>query len=329
MTSCRHRSNTSRSTAESRREPRGSWIVDALRKKNLSLSPAAPPAVLARRIYLDVVGLPPSPSEIDGFVIAWKADRKAAVTELVDKLLASEPFGEKWARHWLDNARYSDSNGFEKDLPREQWTYRDWVIAAINRDMPYDQFLVEQIAGDMLPNRTQDQVIASGFLRNGMVNEEGAIIPEQFRTEGVVDRMDVVGKAAIGLSLQCAQCHTHKFDPITHDEYFGIFAFLNDTYEAQSWVYNPTQLGLLETLKSGIHSLEEKLKAERPTWRDEMNAWADAQRAASIPWTVLDTDKQILDGGLNQCKARSNCRFSPRFGATGNLAQADHSARSR
>ena len=218
---------------------------------------------------------------------------------MVDKLLASERYGEKWARHWLDIARYSDSNGFEKDLPREQWAYRDWVIAATNKDMPYDQFLVEQIASDMLPDRTQDQVITSGFLRNGMVNEEGAIIPEQFRTEGVVDRMDVVGKAAIGLSLQCAQCHTHKFDPITHDEYFGIFAFLNNTYEAQSWAYNPTQLRLLKNLKSGIHSLEEKLKAERPTWRDEMNAWADAQRAAAIPWTVLDTDKQILDGGLN------------------------------
>ena len=279
--------------------PVDSWIADGLGKKNLSPSPAAAPEVLARRIYLDVVGLPPAPPEIDAFVIAWKKDAKRAVSELVDKLLASERYGEKWARHWLDIARYSDSNGFEKDLPREQWAYRDWVIAATNKDMPYDQFLVEQIAGDMLPDRTQDQVIASGFLRNGMVNEEGAIIPEQFRTEGVVDRMDVVGKAAIGLSLQCAQCHTHKFDPITHDEYFGIFAFLNDTYEAQSWVYNPTQLNLLESLKSGIHSLEEKLKAERPTWRDEMNAWADAQRAAAIPWTVLDTDKQILEGGLN------------------------------
>ena len=279
--------------------PVDSWIAYGLGKKNLSLSPATTPDILARRIHLDVVGLPPSPSEIDEFVNAWRTDGKAAVAELVDKLLASERFGEKWARHWLDIARYSDSNGFEKDLPREQWAYRDWVIAAINFDMPYDQFLVEQIAGDMLPNRTQDQVIASGFLRNGMVNEEGAIIPEQFRTEGVVDRMDVIGKAAIGLSLQCAQCHTHKFDPITHDEYFGIFAFLNDTYEAQSWVYNSTQLQLLDSLKSGIHSLEEKLKTERPQWRDEMNAWADAQRAASISWSVLDTDKQIIEGGLN------------------------------
>ena len=279
--------------------PVDAWVGDRMKKDGRSLSPAAAPDVLARRIYLDLVGLPPSPAQIDAFVVAFRMSSKTAVDELVDRLLASDRFGEKWARHWLDIARYSDSNGFEKDLPREQWAYRDWVISAINRDMPYNEFLIEQIAGDMLPDRTQDQVIASGFLNNGMVNEEGAIIPEQFRTEGIVDRMDVVGKAAIGLSLQCAQCHTHKFDPITHDEYFGIFAFLNDTYEAQSWVYNPEQLKLLNRLKSEVLTREEKLKSERPTWREEMAIWIAAQRASATPWKVLDTDKQILDGGLN------------------------------
>ena len=134
-------------------------------------------------------------------------------------------FGEKWSRQWLDVARYADTNGFEKDKPREQWIYRDWVVKALNADMPYDQFLIEQLAGDLIPNRTQDQLIASGFMRNGMVNEEGAIISEQFRLEGIFDRMDCFGKATIGLTLQCAQCHSHKFDPISHDEYFGLFSF--------------------------------------------------------------------------------------------------------
>ena len=279
--------------------PVDAWIGERMKKDGRSLSQAAAPDVLARRIYLDLVGLPPSPAEIEEFLAAFKTAPKSAVDQLVDRLLASDRFGEKWARHWLDIARYSDSNGFEKDLPREQWAYRDWVISAINRDMPYNEFLVEQIAGDMLPGRTQDQVIASGFLRNGMVNEEGAIIPEQFRTEGIVDRMDVVGKAAIGLSLQCAQCHTHKFDPITHDEYYGIFAFLNDTYEAQSWVYNPEQLKLLNRLKAEVLVCEEKLKSEHPKWREDIETWTTAQRASATAWTVLDTDKQILEGGLN------------------------------
>ncbi len=279
--------------------PVDSWVKERLKKDGIAPSKPAAPDVLARRIYLDLVGLPPSPAQIDAFVTASKVNSKDAVGQLIDGLLASDQFGQKWARHWLDIARYSDSNGFEKDLPREQWTYRDWVIDALNKDMPYNQFLIDQIAGDMIPNRSQDQVIASGFLSNGMINEEGAIIPEEFRIAGIVDRMDVVGKAAIGLSLQCAQCHTHKFDPITHDEYFGIFAFLNDTHEAQSWVYNPEQRDLLNRLQTEIQAVEEKLKNSRPAWQDEMNAWVKSEQALAIPWTVLDTDKQIFDGGLN------------------------------
>ena len=279
--------------------PVDSWIKNRRGKDGISLSPPAPAEVLARRIYLDAIGLPPTPAEIDAFAAEVKIDRLAAVTKLVDSLLAWKQFGEKWARHWLDIARYSDSNGFEKDLPREQWAYRDWVIGALNDDMPYNEFLIDQVAGDMLPNRTQNQVIASGFLSNGMINEEGAIIPEEFRIAGIVDRMDVIGKAAIGLSLQCAQCHTHKFDPITHDEYFGIFAFLNDTHEAQSWVYNPQQKSLMDRLRSEIQALEEQLKTSRPAWQEEISTWVKAEQAKTVPWTVLDTDKQIFDGGLN------------------------------
>ena len=216
-------------------------------------SPAAP-AELCRRLYLDLIGLPPSPEEL----AAFERDGFEAV---VDRLLGSERFGEKWARHWLDVARYSDSNGYEKDMPREQWKWRDWVVDALNRDLPYDQFLIEQLAGDLLPGATQEQIIATGFLRNSMINEEGAIVPEQFRMVEMFDRMDCLGKAVLGLTTQCAQCHSHKFDPLTHDEYYGLFAFLNTSYEAQSWVYAPEQQRQIAEIRGGTAQAEERLGA--------------------------------------------------------------------
>jgi len=131
----------------------------------------------------------------------------------VEKFLASPHYGERWGRHWLDAARYADSNGFEKDAARSIWPYRDWVIQAFNRDLPYDQFTIEQLAGDLLPNPTLDQRVATGFLRNSMLNQEGGIEPEQFRVEAMIDRMEAVGRSWLGLTIQCAQCHNHKFDP--------------------------------------------------------------------------------------------------------------------
>ena len=213
--------------------------VDALvvaRLQSLQLQPSPPELAqkLCRRLYLDLIGLPPSPQELDAF-------EKNGIEATIESLLQSERFGEKWARHWLDAARYSDTNGYEKDMPREQWAWRDWVINALNRDMPYDQFLIEQVAGDLLPNATQEQIVATGFLRNSMLNEEGAIIPEQFRMFEMFDRMDCLGKAVLGLTTQCAQCHSHKFDPLTQDEYYGMFACINNSYEAQSWVYTADQ----------------------------------------------------------------------------------------
>jgi len=228
---------TAQGPAKAPANPIDSLVAERLAVAGLKPSPAADAATLGRRIHLDVTGLPPTPAEVEAFVQAAARDRGAAVSSLLDRLLGRESYGEKWARLWLDAARYSDSNGYEKDLPREQWAWRDWVIRAFNRDLPYDQFIIEQVAGDLLPQATQDQIVATGFLRNSMINEEGAIIPEQFRKEELFDRMDCIGKAVLGLTLQCAQCHTHKFDPISHDEYFGLFAFIDNTYEAQSWVY--------------------------------------------------------------------------------------------
>jgi len=275
-------------------------IVEArLKRENLSLSPHARAEILCRRLYLDIIGLPPSPSEIDGFVAEAKANQDKAVKDLTQRLQQNPQFGERWARPWLDVARYADSNGFEKDLAREQWAWRDWVIQAISEDKPYNTFLIEQIAGDLLPNATQDQVIATGFLRNGMVNEEGAIVPEQFRIEGLFDRMDCVGKAVLGLSLQCAQCHSHKFDPITQEEYYGMFAFLNNTHEAQSWVYSEDQLNKIRQIQTKVDDLESQIRTQHPTWKEQIDKWEATQRIMQPEWQTLDFHEHVWEGGLN------------------------------
>ena len=247
---------------------------------------------LVRRQYLDVVGIPPSLTETASF-------ERLPIESLIDELLASDRFGEKWARHWLDVARYADTNGYEKDLRRDQWAWRDWVIGAMNRDMPYDQFIVEQIAGDLLPNATQDQMVATGFLRNSMINEEGAIVPEQFRMAEMFDRMDCVGKAVLGLTTQCAQCHTHKFDPLTHDEYYGMFAFLNNCYEAQSLVYTAEQQELVRNVRESIAGIENKIKKDIPAWESEMEAWQESIISSQSDWRTVEFDDLNSVSGLN------------------------------
>lgn len=280
--------------------PIDAFIANRLALDSLNFSPPAPHAVLCRRIYLDVIGLPPSPAEVEAFVAAAENDRSEAVAELVDRLLTSDHFGEKWARHWLDVARYADTDGYEADDERQQWSWRDWVVRAINADMPYDQFIIEQIAGDLLPNRSQDQLLATGFLRNSMTNGEAAIVYEEFRMESVFDRMDCIGKAVLGLSLQCAQCHTHKFDPITHDEYYGMFAFLNDTHEALSHVYSEEQLSTQADIREERRKIEDEIKAQRPDWRSELRTWERTQLAEAPHWEVIDTTKQAYKiGGIH------------------------------
>jgi hypothetical protein len=265
-------------------QPIDAFIAERLAAKQMQPAPPADAATLCRRLYLDIIGLPPSPDDIAAF-------EREGYEKTVEKLLASPKYGEKWARHWLDLARYSDSNGYEKDLPREMWIWRDWVINAVNHDLPYDQFVIEQIAGDLLPNATQDQIVATGFLRNSMLNEEGAIIPEEFRMAEMFDRVDCVGKAVLGLTTQCAQCHTHKFDPITHDEYFGLFAFLNDTHEARSYVYTPEQLQALAAIRADVAAAEEEIRRMRPQWQAEMEAFAADAVAKLQPWTTVTMEE--------------------------------------
>ena len=271
-------------------QPIDAFVRDHLARKQIEPAPPADPAMLCRRLYLDLVGLPPSSEDLAAF-------ERDGYEQTVERLLATPRYGEKWARHWLDLARYSDSNGYEKDLPRAMWAWRDWVIDAFNRDLPYDQFVIEQIAGDLLPPATQDQIVATGFLRNSMLNEEGAIIPEEFRMVEMVDRIDCVGKAVLGLTTQCAQCHTHKFDPLTHDEYFGLFAFLNDTYESRSSVYPPAQLEQLAAIRAEVAAAEEEIRRLRPGWEAEVERWA-AEVAGSLPgWTPI-TMAEMRSSGL-------------------------------
>jgi hypothetical protein len=260
------------------------FVLARLEKEGLAPSSEADRVTLLRRLSLDLIGLPPTLQEVDAF-LADRSDH--AYEKAVDRLLASPHYGERWGRHWLDGARYADSDGFEKDKSRQVWFYRDWVINALNRDLPYDQFIIEQVSGDLLPNATQDQIVATGFLRNSMINEEGGIDPEQFRMEAMFDRMDALGKSVLGLTIQCAQCHNHKYDPLTQAEYYRMFAFLNNQHEANIAVYTPEEQQRRANLFRGIHEVENDLRHRHPDWRKRMHAWEDKVRKDQPTWTVV------------------------------------------
>src|SRR5207247_2225855 len=255
-----------------------------LAKHSLAPSPDADRVTLLRRLSLDLIGLPPTIEEVDAFL----EDRSPnAYQKQVDRLLASPHYGERWGRIWLDAARYADSNGFEKDKPRQVWFYRDWVIQALNRDLPYNQFVIEQIAGDMLPNAIQDQIVATGFLRNSMINEEGGVDPEQFRMEAMFDRMDAIGKAVLGVTIQCAQCHNHKFDPLTQEEYYRLFAFINDSHEANIAVYTTEEQAKRAEIFRRTREVEADIQRSNPAWADRMPAWADTEKTQQRKCTVV------------------------------------------
>lgn len=272
------------------RNPIDAFVLARLEREGLEPSPAASPTLLLRRLSLDLLGLPPTLEELATFE---KSADEAALEQQIDRLLASPHYGERWGRIWLDAARYADSDGFEKDKPRFVWMYRDWVINALNANMPYDEFLIQQIAGDLLPGdsqgaaATQDQLVATGFLRNSMINEEGGIDPEQFRMEAMYDRMDAIGKAMLGLTIQCGQCHSHKYDPLSQTEYYQMFAFLNNCHEAQASVYTPTQRDEWQATAAIIRRIEEGLRAANPDWAERMATWEESVRNDQPEWTVI------------------------------------------
>jgi uncharacterized protein DUF1553/uncharacterized protein DUF1549/cytochrome c len=240
------------------------FILSKLNDQKLAPSQEADPNTLIRRVYLDVLGLPPAPAEVKAFIEDQSSN---AYQKLVDGALASPHYGERWGRHWLDQARYADTNGYSVDAERTMWPYRDWVIRALNDDMPFDQFTIEQLAGDLLPNPTREQLTATGFHRNTLINEEGGTDAEQFRVESVVDRVNTTGIVWLGLTIGCAQCHTHKFDPISQHEYYQMFAFFNNCEDANS---RPPILNL------AIPAQQQKL--------DEFDKQIDAAKAAIVEY---------------------------------------------
>jgi Protein of unknown function (DUF1549)/Protein of unknown function (DUF1553)/Planctomycete cytochrome C len=295
------------------RNPIDRFILARLEKEGLAPSPEAAKETLVRRVYLDLTGLPPSPKEVDQFLADASPD---AYEKLVDRLLASPHYGERWARPWLDLARYADSNGYERDVPRVMWKYRDWVINALNKDMPFDQFTVEQIAGDMLPNATLDQKIATGFHRNTMLNQEAGVDDEEARWETLIDRVNTTGTVWLGATIGCAQCHNHKYDPFTQKEYYKLLAFF-DNYEYtiyqqpgnEGWVVEPEiempapeQAARRADLLAEIKSLEERLKTVTPELAAAQADWERKGAEAQADWVTLDPSEMSADNGTTLTK---------------------------
>ena len=297
------------------RNPIDRFVLARIEKEGLTPSPEASLETLVRRVSLDLIGLPPSPQELDEVLAAAKRDGgDAAYAALVDRLLASPHYGERWARPWLDLARYADSHGFEKDLPRVMWKYRDWVIEAFNQDMPFDRFTVEQIAGDMLPGATREQIIASGFHRNAMTNEEGGIDPEEAHHEVLVDRVNTTATVWLSTTLACAQCHDHKYDPFTQKDYYRLMAFFTNTdYEVRKLgdgtkfsetmidVPTPEQEANRKTIQAEIDRVNEELKTQTPAldraqvlWETSMRREAAARWSTLIPQRVTATSHAVL-----------------------------------
>ena len=262
------------------RNPIDRFILSRLETEGVTPSPEAGRRTLIRRVSLDLIGLPPAPEEVEAF--ANDPDPRA-YGKLVDRILASPHYGERWARHWLDAARYADSNGYAVDGPRDIWRWRDWVIDAINGDMPFDRFVTEQIAGDLMPDATRDQKIATGFNRNTMINEEGGIDKEEFRLEAVIDRVNTLGTVFLGLTMECARCHSHKFDPIAQREYFSLLSFFNSDEEVNLQL--PTD-ELLAKRRDVRHEVETKrLDLER--------FLLESRREAQPEWEASLTDEEL------------------------------------
>src|SRR5579862_4121059 len=210
------------------RNPIDNFILARLEREGLTPSPEADRATLIRRVSLDLTGLPPTPAEVDAFVADSAPN---AYEKVVDRLLASPRYGERMAARWLDAARYADTNGYQTDAERSMWRWRDWVIDAFNRNLPYDRFVIDQVAGDLVPHATLDQKIATGFNRNHRGNGEGGIVPQEYEVEYVVDRVDTTATVWLGLTLGCARCHDHKYDPIKQKEFYQVFAYFNNVPE--------------------------------------------------------------------------------------------------
>ncbi|MGH9340799.1 MAG: DUF1549 domain-containing protein [Acidobacteriota bacterium] len=294
------------------RNPIDRFVLARLDKEGLQPSPEADRATLIRRVSLDLAGLPPSVAEVDAFLVDTRPD---AYERLVDRLLASPHYGERWTFHWLDLARYADTNGYEKDRPRSLWPYRDWVVKAFNQNMPFDQFTIEQIAGDLLPHATREQKVATGFHRNTMINDEGGVDHEEFRVAAVLDRVNTTGTVWLGTTLECAQCHNHKYDPITQKEYYQFYAFFNKTVpDVETDEFNLRLLGLGGEIEvptpeqeakrqrwlDEIARLEERLRTSTADLESAQRRWEQEMRADrhQPEWVRLDPVQSFASSGV-------------------------------
>ena len=277
------------------RNPIDAFVLARLEREGLEPSPEAPASSLVRRVLLDLTGLPPGPEDV-----ASAADYEA----LVDRLLESDHFGERWASHWLDQVRYADSDGYEKDTVRPHaWRYRHWVIESLNDDLPFDRFTADQIAGDLMPGATTEQRVATGFYRNTLKNREGGVNVEEFRFEEVVDRTNTVATVWLGLSMECARCHDHKYDPITQRDYYRMFAFFNDLDEVDIDAPLPGEMGPYLQAKPRFHGELEaiygkyKVRELMAPWTEKM-LWASENPGVEYEWdTSWDILALYLDDG--------------------------------
>jgi mono/diheme cytochrome c family protein len=259
------------------RSPIDAFVLARLEKENLRPSAEATRETLIRRVYLDLIGVPPSPAEVRAFLADGDSH---AYEKVVGRLLASEHFGERWARVWLDAARYADTNGYEKDGRRSMWPWRDWVIKALNDDMPFDQFTIEQIAGDLLPNATQEQKVATGFHRNAMTNEEGGVDQTEARWLVDVDRVNTTGSVWLGSTITCAQCHNHKYDPFSQKEFYGLMAFFENARELTMPVPTPEQARRQKELSAQIADAEKAVSERKVELNPKLEQWDREQTRA-------------------------------------------------
>jgi hypothetical protein len=314
------------------RNPIDHFVLARLEREGLAPSPEADRITLIRRVTLDLTGLPPTPAEVYAFL----ADRSPdAYEKVVDRLLRSPRYGERMAVRWLDAARYADTNGYQSDGERFMWRWRDWVIEALNRNMPFDQFTIEQIAGDMLPDATLDQKIATGFNRNHRGNAEGGIIPAEYAVEYVADRVETTATVWLGLTMTCARCHDHKFDPVTQKDFYRLFAYFNNVPERGKAIKYGNSPPLLKTptadqaaelqavakkrdeAAAAFRAMQAELAAAQTLWEKSLLA---PVKPASIPWSVHDglAARFDLDGDPKPGKWKNG---EPHF-AAGQIGQA-------
>jgi len=267
------------------------FVLGQMQQAGLAPAPEADRYTLVRRVHLDLIGLPPTPAAVAQFVDDAHPE---AYARMVDRVLADPAYGERWARVWLDLARYADSKGYGSDPLRVIWRYRDWVIEAFNRNLPYNQFTIEQLAGDLLPNPTPDQLLATAFHRNTMANDEGGTDDEEFRVAAVKDRIETTMQVWMGLTMGCAKCHSHKFDPITQREYYQGYAFFNQTEDADRGDEEPRlktpssiQAQQISDRQAQIAAIQQQIATPPANLDAEVSAWEQQHAAEQARWQVI------------------------------------------